>query len=58
MGRIIYTIFFYLVITPLGLFLRFIRLRFFDRKFDKYAPTYWHTRRVKPFNNHDYERPY
>jgi hypothetical protein len=41
MTRVILTTFFYLVLTPVGLFLRLIRNDLLDRRFRDGRPTYW-----------------
>jgi hypothetical protein len=41
---IILTLVFYLVFTPVALFLRLIRKDHLERRFDPSASTYWHTR--------------
>lgn len=41
MTRVILSLFFFLVLTPAGLFFRLIRRDALHRKFDPQAPTYW-----------------
>ena len=41
MTRVILTVFFYLVLTPVGLFMRLIRKDLLDERFRDGRPTYW-----------------
>lgn len=50
MTRVILSIFFYLVITPVGLLMRAFGKDLLDMKIDKSAPTYWKKRDVNAFD--------
>jgi len=55
--RIILTILFYLIFSPIGLVMRLFGADLLDRKMDK-RNTYWHKREKKDFNPLDYERQF
>ena len=48
--NIILIIFFYCVLSPVGLFLRLIRKDFMSRKIDRNADSYWNIEEDVPFN--------
>ena len=47
---LILVIFFYGILTPVGLILRLMGKDFMDRKLQPEAKTYWHLREKKPFD--------
>lgn len=55
--RIILTIVFYLVLTPIGLIMRLFKPDLLEQKFNDKA-TYWKTKDSKPLNPQDYERQF
>ena len=58
MTRVILSLLFYLVITPIGVFSRLSGNRFLDLKWDKSKSTYWNYRVSKQQNPEDYERQF
>jgi len=42
-GNLLFSLFFYLVFTPLGLVLRLRKAKPIEKRFDKSRPSYWHT---------------
>ncbi len=54
--RVILGLFFYLVITPIGLFLRLRGKDLLDEKIDRGAPSYWIKREGKPPDRKRLER--
>jgi hypothetical protein len=58
MSRIILTILFYLVLTPIGLLAKVFGKKFMDVKYNKSAETYWEKRTTKEKNQLDYERQF
>jgi multisubunit Na+/H+ antiporter MnhG subunit len=54
--RLILGIFFYLVLTPVGLFMRLIGRDALHRKFDRKATTYWVKREPAEFKRERYEQ--
>ncbi len=54
--RLILTVVFYLVLTPVGLLLRILRKRPLILHWDKDAPTYWQEREKKPFDPRQCEK--
>ena len=48
--RILLGIFFYLIITPISLFMRLVGKDFLDQKVDRSAKTYWKKRERVPFD--------
>ncbi len=54
--RVILGIFFYLILTPVGLIMRLFRRDPLHRKFDRKAATYWIKRAPTEFNRERYER--
>jgi hypothetical protein len=55
--RIILGLFFYIVLTPIGLVMRVFRSDLLDQKFDAHAPSYW-KRRTTPFDPSSMERQF
>ena len=58
MTRVILSLLFYVVITPIGLFSRLSGNRFLDLKWDKSKDTYWNYRTTNQLHNEDYERQF
>ncbi len=54
--RLILGIFFYLILTPVGLLMRLIGRDALHRKFDRKASTYWEKREPAEFKRERYER--
>jgi hypothetical protein len=58
MSRIILTVLFYLVLTPIGLLAKIFGKKFMNLKYDESAETYWEKRTIKEKNHLDYERQF
>ena len=58
MTRVILSLLFYVVITPIGLFSRLFGSKFLDLKWDKSKDSYWNPRTTNQRNNEDYERQF
>ncbi len=58
MTRIILSILFYLVITPIGLTAKLFGKDFLDRKIEKERKSYWHYRERKPYEKIETERQF
>lgn len=58
MAHLILTLFFFLVITPMGLVARLMGKDFLSLKLDRAAKTYWRPRSQKPKSAADYERQF
>jgi hypothetical protein len=58
MAHVILTVFFFLIITPIGLITRLVGQDFLSLKLDRTAKTYWLPRRQKPRSGADYERQF
>lgn len=56
--RLILSILFYLILTPIGLGMRLLGVDLLDRKIDKSRDSYWIKREKKSFNTLDYERQF
>ena len=54
--RLLLGLFFYLIITPIGLVLRLTGKDLLDKKIDREAETYWKKREKKEFEPSRYER--
>ena len=57
MTRLILTVLFYLVVTPIGIMARLSGKKFLDLKFDKDADSYWIERKSEPEKG-DYEKQF
>lgn len=55
MTRVILSLLFYVVITPIGVFSRLFGNQFLELKWDKSKDSYWNTRTTKQQNNVHYE---
>jgi len=58
MSRIILTVLFYLVLTPMGLLMRLLGKDLLDQKIDKNKASYWHARDEKRKDAKSYENQY
>jgi hypothetical protein len=58
MTRVILSLLFYVVITPISFFSRLFGNEFLDLKWDKSKVTYWNYRNTKQRNNEDYEKQF
>lgn len=58
MSRVILTILFYLVLTPIGLLAKIVGKKFMPLGFDKSATTYWEKREHPVKQQIDYERQF
>lgn len=58
MSRVILTILFYLVLTPISLIARIVGKKFMPLSFDKNAATYWEKRDITAKQKIDYERQF
>jgi len=58
MAHVILTLFFYLIITPIGLLARLVGKDFLSLKLDRQAPSYWLPRENKPKSAAVYERQF
>ncbi len=56
--RILLSIVFYLIMTPMGFIMRLFGKDFIDQKLDKHASTYWHERTEKIFSQKHYEKQF
>jgi len=54
--RVLLGIFFYAIITPMGIVLRLIGKDLLDQRIDRSKDTYWKVREKKPFDPKRYER--
>jgi hypothetical protein len=54
MTRVILSVLFYVVITPIGVFSRLSGNQFIELKWDKSKDSYWNTRTTKQQNNEHY----
>ena len=58
MSRVILTIFFYTILTPISLLAKLFRKKFMVLKYDKSAETYWEKRSIIYKKPIDYERQF
>ena len=58
MSRVILTILFYLVLTPIALLAKLVGKKFMILKYDKSAKTYWEKRSIIQKKQIDYERQF
>lgn len=56
--RILLSVVFYVMMVPVGLFMKLIRRDPLDRRIDRAAATYWHTAPAASTDAARYERPY
>ena len=54
--RVLLGLFFFLVITPVGLGMRLFGKDLLEQRFDKGSASYWKKRAARPFHAGDYER--
>ena len=58
MSRIILSLIFYLVVTPIGLLLKILGKDILNQQWDKKADSYWRKRDTKPVDKKQYEKLY
>ena len=58
MSRVILTILYYIVLTPIGLLAKIVGKKFMPLGFDKKAPTYWEKRENTAKQKIDYDRQF
>ena len=58
MTRVILSILFYIIFTPIGLILRLFGKNFLDLKIDKKAETYWLDKKIETINKIHFERQF
>ncbi|HEX7357865.1 MAG TPA: SxtJ family membrane protein [Ignavibacteriaceae bacterium] len=58
MSRIILTLLFYLILSPIALIAKIVGKKFMPLKFDKTIPTYWEKRENSVKQKIDYERQF
>lgn len=58
MSRVILTLLFYIVVTPIGLFAKLLGKDFLDIKIDRKKKSYWHIREEKKYSRIDTERQF
>ena len=58
MSRVILTILYYLVLTPIAFLARLFSKKFMELKYDKSAKTYWEKRSITQKKQIDYERQF
>lgn len=58
MTRLILSILFYFIVTPIGIISKLLGKDFLDRKFNKNIDSYWIPRKPKLLNKEDYERQF
>lgn len=58
MSRVILTLLFYIVLTPIGLLAKAVGKKFMPLGFDKSVPTYWEKREITAKQKIDYERQF
>ena len=58
MTRVILSLLFYIIITPIGLIPRFFGKQFLELKWDKSKESYWNYRTIKHLKMEDYEKQF
>ena len=58
MTRVILSLLFYIVITPIGMFSRLFGSKFLDLKWDKSKDSYWNVRTSTQRSNEEYEKQF
>lgn len=58
MSRLILTVLFYIVLTPISLIAKLVGKQFMTLKYDKSAKTYWEKRKIITKKQIDYERQF
>lgn len=56
--RLILSIMFYLIFSPIGRVMKLFGVDPLDRKIDKNKQSYWHKKEARKFNPLDYERQF
>ena len=58
MTRVILSLLFYIIVTPIGLIPRFFGKQFLELKWDKSKESYWNYRTIKHLKMEDYEKQF
>ena len=58
MTRVILSLLFYAVFTPIGLIARLFGKQFLELKWDRSQNSYWNMKTVEPFNKKNYEKQF
>ena len=58
MTRVILSLLFYIIFTPIGLILRFFGKQFLELRWDKSKESYWNYRTNEHLQNEDYEKQF
>lgn len=58
MTRVILSVLFYLILTPIGIIGRLFGKKFLDLKINRQSESYWNLRERKKIDNHEYERQF
>jgi hypothetical protein len=58
MSRVILTLLYYLILTPIGLLAKLVGKKFMPLKFDKNVSTYWEKRDITAKQQIDYDRQF
>ena len=58
MTRVILSLLFYIIFTPIGLILRFFGKQFLELRWDKSKESYWNSRTNEQLQNENYEKQF
>jgi len=58
MTRVILSLLFYVIVTPIGLISRLFRKQFLELRWDRYQDTYWNYRATKHVKKESYEKQF
>ena len=58
MTRVILSLLFYVIVTPIGLISRLFRKQFLELRWDRSKDTYWNYRATKPLKEKNYEKQF
>ena len=58
MTRVILSLLFYIIVTPIGLILRFFRKQFLELRWDKSKESYWNFRTNEHLKKENYEKQF
>ena len=58
MTRVILSMLFYIILTPIGLIARLFGKQFLELKWDRSQNSYWNMKTVEPFNKKNYEKQF
>jgi len=56
--RLLLCVFFYLILSPIGLLMRLFKIDLLDRRFNRTRQSYWKPKENKEFSIADYERQF